>query len=141
MSTTDLASDALRNYRSHRVWPVLLVCLFASTFGAGARAHAETNKGTVRVVYLVPSDREARIDYLNVTTAAVEHFREWLWGAVGDSVTFVANTPVVELVRTPHDSSWYVTHNSGDEFSLWFFDNVLSDGFKLTGAKIGRAHV
>ena len=135
MSATDLPSDALRNYRSHRVWPVLLVCLCVSTFGADARAYAETNKGSVRVVYLVPSDREARIDYLNVTTAAVEHLREWLWGAIGDSDTFVANTPVVELVRTPHDASWYVTHDSGREFSLWFWDNVLSDGFALTAAK------
>jgi len=70
--------------RRHRVRPVVWVCLFASTFGVATQAYADTVSGSVRVVYLVPSDRAARIDYLNVTTGAAEHLREWLWDPIGD---------------------------------------------------------
>jgi hypothetical protein len=134
MSITNCTSGESRNSRRSVRWSVVWVVLFASAFGAGSRAYADKGSGTVRIIYLVPSDRPARIDYLNVTTAAAEHLREWLWDAIGDSETFALNTPVVELVRTPHEASWYVTHSSGREPPLWFWDNVLSDGFALTGA-------
>lgn len=89
---------------------------------------------TVRVLYLVPQDREVRSEYLAAIEHAVKHLQIWYRNELGTGKTVTLDTlvPVVEVFPTPHIASFYATNPLGD-FRNRFFNNVLHDGFELTG--------
>lgn len=76
----------------------------------------------VRVIYLVPSDREPRSDYQVVMANAIRHLQVWYWGELSEGKTFLPHNPVVETVRSRRDSLWFTTNQRGDNpgLNLWF---------------------
>jgi hypothetical protein len=88
---------------------------------------------TVRVVYLVPSDANPREDYRNAIAHAITHLQQWYLAQMENQKTFRLTDTVVEVVQTKHKARWYATNPAG-EYHLWFWNNVLADGFALTGA-------
>lgn len=92
-------------------------------------------KPTVRMIYLVPFDKLRRDDYETAIAKAIKNLQIWYRQEIGNTLTFSLHDPVVEVLITPHVSSWYANHEANGEFKYWFWENVLSDGFALTGGK------
>ena len=107
----------------------LLALSHASLHGDSPKAPAKV----VRLVYLVPTDRTAREDYVDRLGAAIQHLQIWYRNEMGNGTTFSLGKPVVEVVQTLHPAGWY-SANGTREYKLWFWDNVLADAFALTGA-------
>jgi hypothetical protein len=89
---------------------------------------------TVRVIYLVPSDRPERDGFGKAATLAIRHVQRWYWERMGNRTTFRLHVPVVEVVRLAHDSRWYGERPVGSDRTQWFWRNVLDDAFAATGA-------
>lgn len=87
----------------------------------------------VRVVYLVPADRDERRDFVTATDAAIGHVQRWYWERMGNRKSFRLHAPVVEVHHLPHDAKWFVDHQLEADRSQWFWQNVLHDGFEATG--------
>ena len=99
--------------------------------GAGAAAAESPAQGTrqVRVIYLVPSDRNVRADYQNEIAKAVSDSQRFYRDQLGGGLTFSLHAPAVEVYQTPHAAAFYST--GGGSGSFWA--RVLDDGFELTG--------
>ena len=96
---------------------------------------SKTNEQTipvVRMVYLVPSDRAARPEYEAAMGKAVKNLRIWYRLQLGNVLTFKLYNPVVQVIATPHASSWYAANSGSDASQYWFWTNVLADAFALT---------
>lgn len=113
---------------------IACVALSVPTESAVADKPPRPGAPVVRIVYLVPADRVPRTDYVDRLTAAVEHLRIWFRNEMGDGTTFRLHAPVVEVVRSSQVASWYRVNPSGDPV-VWFFNNVVTDAFLLTGAR------
>jgi hypothetical protein len=84
--------------------------------------------GSVHIVYLVPSDKRRRRDYIaGMKTAILELqafyqdelgiTRSKVRKAVGE--TFNTFLPTVQVVRTPHDSAYYNANNQAGQFEFF----------------------
>lgn len=93
----------------------------ASTLELNQASPAAVNP-QVRVIYLVPSDREPRSDYQVVMANAIRHLQMWYWAELSGGKTFLPHDPVVETVRSSRDSLWFTTNRRGDNpgLNLWF---------------------
>ncbi len=111
--------------------PALCLCLSLLLPLQAVRAQT-TNPSKVRIIYLIPSDKTERADYMQAMENAIRHLQRWYWVQM-EGKTFTLNDPVVEVVKTIHPSSYYGSHASGD-FSLWFWNNVIADGFAAKNA-------
>jgi len=72
-----------------------------------ATANALANTKTIRILYVVPSD-SLRSDRAALVSYAVEHNRQ-TWHTYGATMT----TDNVVTVRSPHDTSWFLTNPDG----------------------------
>jgi hypothetical protein len=102
--------------------------------GGIGSVHSQVVDPVVRVVYLVPIDRAVRHDYSQRLRYAIRNLQIFYRNELGDDTTFSLNKPIVEVVPTPHLASWYSTNPAGP-FSVWFFNNVVTEGFALTGGR------
>jgi hypothetical protein len=89
----------------------------------------------VHVVYLVPADKPVRKDYQIAIGNAILHLQNFYQSQMDASrlvrgVSFSTNSPLVEVYRTSHTSSFY---RSSTTNSLDFWNKVLADGFALSG--------
>lgn len=109
----------------------LLVATVCSAIGTPP-AYAQVPQ--VRFVYLVPSDRVPDPEYVAAIERAARSIQIWYRNAMGDGTTFAIRDQVVETVVMPHPAAYYGTNPNGD-FALWFWNNVLADGFTLTGGR------
>lgn len=89
----------------------------------------------MRLVYLVPEDREPRDAYRRAIEMAARHLRVWYREAMGNGMTFTLGDPIVEVAKTPHPERWYATHATKSDRTQWFWENVLADGFAATGGR------
>ncbi|HVF44014.1 MAG TPA: carboxypeptidase regulatory-like domain-containing protein [Pyrinomonadaceae bacterium] len=98
---------------------------------AGAAAGQTPAQGArqVRVVYLVPSDRNVRADYRNEIAKAVSDVQRFYREQLGGGLAFSLHAPAVEVYQTPHAAAFYSTGNGSGSF----WARVLGDGFALTG--------
>jgi hypothetical protein len=64
--------------------------------------------------------------------SAIRDLQHWFYRAMGDGTTFGMAEPIVEVYHTPHPAAWYSEMPHGD-YSVWFWHNVLDDGFAATG--------
>jgi PKD repeat protein len=112
-----------------KYWGCLLLFIIYGTFNAFGNGTPE-----VRIIYLIPSDKEFRQDYKDAIENAIKDVQTWYHNQMGNGKTFRLHIPIVEVFHTAHPASWYSTHPTG-EYKDWFWDNVLKDGFKLTGGK------
>ena len=93
------------------------------------------NPNQIRLVYMVPSDRSAKPVYTQAMQSAALQLQHWFRAQTGGS-TFTLHQPIVEIQVTPHAAGWYSSNaNVGVQEDLWFWQNVLADGFALTGGK------
>jgi hypothetical protein len=94
---------------------------------------AITNPKQVRIIYLVPADKSVRDDYKAALTDAALQIQDFYQRELGNGFTFSLHSPIVEVYQTTHASSWYRTNDAGGSRSLWFYYNLINDGFSLTG--------
>lgn len=94
-----------------------------------------SSRPTVNVIYLVPTDRTNRSDYSNAMELASRHLQIWFYQNFKSGITFNLANPVVQVIPTSHDAEWYTTNNLDMDESLWFWYNVVYDGFSLTGGQ------
>jgi hypothetical protein len=94
-------------------------------------ANATVSSKEVRVVYLVPSDRTIRQDYVSGIQSAIAHLQAFYQGQLGSGFAFSLHTPIVEVFQTSHAASFYSTGNNATQIGFW--TSVLGDGFALSG--------
>jgi hypothetical protein len=84
----------------------------------------------VRFVYLVPSDRPVRADYIAAITSGARRLQAWMPGSLGTGRSFRLLPQPVEYFVTPHPEAYY----RGDGTPGYdFFYRAQNDGFALTG--------
>ena len=105
--------------------------VFQSGIGDIATSSGFAEK-TVRIIYLVPSDRSENPAYKQALADAVRHAQDWYRAELGTGKTFRVHDPAVEVYQTSHEADWYSTNPNG-EMVVQFWNNVLSDAFPLTG--------
>ena len=71
----------------------------------GAEADATPRPKSVRIVYLVSTDRTVREDFRKGIETAAKDLRAWYAKQLGGP-TFRLNEPVVEVVSCPRMTSW-----------------------------------
>jgi hypothetical protein len=104
--------------------------------GPPPRASAgEDQQRVVRLIYLIPSDKSSRQDYAIKMENAIRHLQIWYRNELGNSKSFSLHTPTGEAYNTTHPASWYQTNRVGSDRRLWFWNNVVADGFSLTGGR------
>ncbi len=85
----------------------------------------------VRMIYLVPSDKSVRADYQNAIASAISDLQGFYRNQMGAGYGFSLHVPIVEVYQLPHTAAFYSTgYNSRPG---GFYENVLDDGFALTG--------
>lgn len=89
----------------------------------------------IRIVYLVPQDKEAKERYRNTLENAIKNLQIWFRNQMGNGRTFLLHDPIIETVHTPHESSWYNTHENTWDWEWWFYLNVVNDASQLTEFK------
>lgn len=109
--------------------------------GARATSNLEVRlvhqRPRVRLVYLVPSDRDPHAGFARVVERIGQHFRGWLEDELGGGESFTLAGVSVEVLETAHEADWYAATSSGRDEFLWFWDNVVGDGLSLTGGEVG----
>jgi hypothetical protein len=110
--------------------------LLWGSFGETVRGQGQVTAfgPVVRIVYLVPSDRAIRDDYARHLDSAISHLPIWLRNELGNKLSFSTNKKPVDVIQTSHTAAWYKENPAGD-FTVWFFNNVVADGFALAGAQ------
>lgn len=101
--------------------------------GAAAASHGtETIPAvpTVRFVYLVPSDRPLRYDYIEAIERAARRLQQWWGSAMGNGKTFRLRPQPVEYYRTGNPAAYYPGDGAP---GFGFFTRVEQDAFALTG--------
>jgi hypothetical protein len=94
---------------------------------------------TVRIVYLVPSDRTVQPQYTEALRNAIRNLRVWYWSELENGRTFAISDPVVSVHQTAHPVRWYQeTPNATpwNEPRWWLVNNMLSDAAALAGARM-----
>lgn len=84
----------------------------------------------VRLVYLVPSDRNPNERYRSQMERAIRELQDFYRRQLGGK-TFSLNTPVVEVVRTNHPVSWYTLDAPASSSAGRFWESVTQDGLDL----------
>jgi hypothetical protein len=100
---------------------------------------ASVTQPHVRFNYLIPADRLPREDFRRAINNAAVHVQRFYAEQLGGS-TFMLHDPVVEVFKTGHNASFYSTNPAGQHKSQWFFNNVTSDAFAVTGGKFFDDH-
>jgi hypothetical protein len=89
-----------------------------------------TSGKLVRVVYMVPSDREPDPRYIASLQQATLSLQLWLRDQMPSRTSFRLHSPLVNVVRTEHPEAYYRTNQpEGGEPYYRFWDNVRDDTF------------
>jgi len=95
---------------------------------------------TIKVVYLVPSDRVPREELPEGARRAIETVQRWFFDQLDNAKTFALASPLVDTVQTRHPVSWYESAASKGDTALW--EAVTRDGFGPTGGEYyDRRHI
>jgi hypothetical protein len=99
----------------------------------------DTSGKLVRVVFLVPSDRQANLKYVANLEHALRTTQLWLADRMPGRTSFRVHEPPVEVYATPHEAAWYATqpNDSTDNPDYYFWYNAIQDGFAITGGTFG----
>jgi hypothetical protein len=100
----------------------------------GDAAGAERRPKSVRIIYLVSSDREVRDDFRKALEMAAKDLQAWYAKQLGGP-TFRINDPVVEVVKSDKKALWFYSHPNGANQDDWGFNNGLAEAQRLIGAK------
>lgn len=108
--------------------PGLAGCDFARG-GAGG--------GTIRLVYLVPSDREPNPLYIANLEQSLRHFQLWLRDRIPQRTSFLVHDPLVEVVKTAHPAAFYAANAVGADPDNDYWFNATSDALAAVGGSFG----
>ncbi len=88
---------------------------------------------TVKVVYLVPSDRSPREEFPDGVRRAMTGVQRWYFNQLAVRQTFKLAEPLVKTVQTKHSESWYLDAAGkwDNREALW--KSTMSEAFGLTG--------
>lgn len=89
---------------------------------------------TVRVVYLVSSDREEKPEYTAALKHAISDLQVW-YGKQLEGTTFRLSDPVVEVVKSEKPGEWFYAHENGRRKDDWGYNNALAEVNRLLRAK------
>ncbi|NUN95244.1 MAG: PAS domain S-box protein [Candidatus Omnitrophica bacterium] len=87
----------------------------------------------VRFVYLIPTDKVFQPCYEQAIRESALNLQRWYQDQMGNGRTFSLHDPIVEAYGTPHDATYYATHDIGVGATHAFYYNARQDGFDLTG--------
>lgn len=87
----------------------------------------------LRLVYLVPSDKEADPARLASLQGAMRDVQLWLSARMPDGTSFRVSEPAVEVAAVAHASDYYRTNDPGGAPQDRFWSNSLTDAFAATG--------
>ena len=89
----------------------------------------------VRIIYLVPTDKVLRDDYRTGITNSILHIQNFYQNELGEGRRFTLHAPIVESYTLSHPANYYRSTLSGTGAPqyIWFWENVLNEGFALTG--------
>jgi hypothetical protein len=102
----------------------------------GDAAVAKSRPKSVRIVYLVSSDRTVREDFRKGIETAAKDLQVWYGKQLGGP-TFRLNDPTVEVVISNKAAKWFYGHPNGDNKDDWGFNNGLAEARRLVGARQG----
>ena len=88
----------------------------------------------LRVLYLLPSDREAVPARIANLESAIRHVQHWFTARTPDGLSYLTHAPTVEVIELDNVASYYATNDNGINESLWFFNNVVQDAFEASSA-------
>ncbi len=100
----------------------------ACQFPAGA-----AGGGTVRVVYLVPSDRTVDPRHVVNLEDSLRHVELWLRDHTAQRTSILVHEPVVDVVHTAHPASYYATNPVGTDRNLDYWNNATADALSAVG--------
>lgn len=93
---------------------------------------------TVRVIYLVPSDKSLKQTYVDAAKNCITQLATWYKGALGSGKTFRFNDNfVVETIQSLHNAAWFNANNgasSGSNADFYFYQNTKNDIKALLGS-------
>lgn len=87
----------------------------------------------IRVVYLVPSDRDADARYVANLEHAVSDTQLWLSSKMPGGTSYRVHDPPVEVTATPHPMAYYRDNVNGDNPDYYYWYNAVDDGLDLMG--------
>ena len=89
---------------------------------------------TVRMIYLVSSDREENAEYTAALEHAIRDLQKWYGGQL-QGPTFRLSDPVVEVVKSNRTADWFYGNPNGSDQDNWGFNNTLDEAKNLVGAR------
>src|SRR5262245_520130 len=104
----------------------LIVCFVTVPLGAATSVDRRAGERTVRVLYLVSSDRHVRQDFLGAVSAAIRDVQSWYRRQL-DGRTFRLREPPVEVVRSDKPAAWFTSNPNGARIDDWGFNNALAE--------------
>lgn len=119
----------------------LAVTLLCACSIAPARATPTAGDGpewTVRYVYIVSADRELRRDFAAAIVSAAKTVQAFYGRELGGGRTFRLGDPILTVVQSDKDASWFYAHDSGGPKDNWGFDNGLAEARRLLGVGQGQ---
>ncbi|WP_010523174.1 T9SS type A sorting domain-containing protein [Aquimarina agarivorans] len=126
-------SNALNNLRSvfsSRIIASIILVLLSANF----KGTAQIDK-SVRFVYMVPTDKTFNEDYVTGIENIAIDLQRWFHEQLGGR-TFAINTPIVEVINSNKDSSWFIENpNVIFERRFWPIFNTIVEANKLIGAE------
>ena len=81
----------------------------------------------VRVIYLVPSDRQPRSEAPIALANGIKHLQRWYSEQIPDGRTFKLHEPIVEIVQSSHETSWFFTNPASENPSLYLWSNSINE--------------
>ena len=116
-------------------WVLLtLSMLLAASSIASADDDTRPKLRTVRMIYLVSSDRSENAEYTAALEHAIRDLQKWYGRQLGGP-TFRLSDPVVEVVSSNREATWFYQNPNGSDPDNWGFNNTLDEAKNLVGAK------
>lgn len=101
---------------------------------SAARQSKSFLEQSVRILYIIPSDREFNRDYYNAITKTARTIQRWYKENL-DGYSYRLNNPIVQVVESAQPAAWFNTDNgtSGSDPLFYFFWNAYNEAQNLLG--------
>lgn len=88
----------------------------------------------VRVIYLVSADREVNSEYARAVEMAIRDIQTW-YARQLNGLTFRLHEPVVEILKSDKNASWFYGNPRKSQKDNWGYDNAFDEVKRLAGAR------
>jgi hypothetical protein len=96
-----------------------------------------TNNKKVKIIYLVPNDREENHDYTEALKNTYKNIQNWFLEKLQYQQTFAFydSKSVVTVLKSTHKEQWYTTENESASGNYVLYNNALNDVVSIIGEK------